>query len=277
MIVIKVGGSLGINYDAVCADLAGLIRKGEKAILVHGGSAETNRISERLGKPPRMVTSVSGYESRYTDRETLEIFEMVYCGKMNKGIVERLQRLGINAVGLSGIDGRIWQGTRKASITIVEAGKRKVLHDDHTGRVEKVNLPLIQLLLEHGYTPVLTPPAISHEGDAINVDGDRAAAVLASALKVDRLVILSNVPGLLRNVHDESSVITEFSISEIQHYIGYAEGRMKKKILGALEAIRDGVKEVNLADARLEEPITSAIAGRGTVIRPNGHSRMNGS
>ena len=88
MIVVKVGGSLGIDYDAVCSDLASIVKAGRQAILVHGGSAETNRVSEKLGKPPRMVTSVSGYESRYTDRETLEIFEMVYCGKMNKGIVK---------------------------------------------------------------------------------------------------------------------------------------------------------------------------------------------
>ena len=267
MLVVKVGGSLGIDYDAVCRDLATLIRNGEKAILVHGGSAETNRVSERLGKPPRMVTSVSGYESRYTDRETLEIFEMVYCGKMNKGIVERLQRLGVNAVWLSGIDGRIWQGTRKASITIVEAGKRKVLHDDYTGRVEKVNLQLIQLLMEHGYTPVLTPPAISHEGEAINVDGDRAAALLASTLKVDRFVILSNVPGLLKDINDESSLIAEVPLSRIDHFAAFAKGRMKKKILGAREAIRDGVREVILADARSAEPISAALAGRGTVIR----------
>ena len=113
-----------------------------------------------------MVTSVSGYESRYTDRETLEIFEMVYCGKINKGIVEKMQKRGINAVGLSGVDGRIWEGIRKSAITIIEDGKRKVLRGDHTGRVERVNLDLIQLLLEHGYTPVLSPPAISYQGEA---------------------------------------------------------------------------------------------------------------
>src|SRR5881396_3350805 len=107
MMVVKVGGSPGINYEAVCSDLAAIVKTGLQVILVHGGSAETNLVSERLGKPPRMVTSVSGYESRYTDRETLEIFEMVYCGKINKGIVERLQRQGVNAVGLSGIDGRV--------------------------------------------------------------------------------------------------------------------------------------------------------------------------
>lgn len=266
MIVIKVGGSLGINYEAVCADLASMVKSGQKAILVHGGSAETSRISEKLGKPPRMVTSVSGFESRYTDRETLEIFEMVYCGKMNKGIVEKLQRNGVNAVGLSGLDGRVWEGVRKPAITIVEDGKRKVLRDDFTGKVEKVNLDLIHLLLDHGFTPVLTPPAISYEGEAINVDGDRAAAILASALKVDKLIILSNIPGLLRDVKDESSLIAEIHCHEIEAFMGFAQGRMKKKVLGAIEAIRDGVKEVVFADARIERPISAALEGQGTVI-----------
>lgn len=266
MIVVKVGGSLGIDYESVCLDLASMIKAGEKAVLVHGGSAETNVISQKLGKPPRMVTSVSGYESRYTDRETLEIFEMVYCGKVNKGIVQKLQRHGVNAVGLSGIDGRIWQGIRKSSITVIEDGKKKVLRDDFTGRVEKVNLDLIQLLIDHGYTPVLTPPAISYEGEAINVDGDRAAAILASALKVERLIILSNIPGLLRDIRDESTLIAEIPIDQIGEYVEFAQGRMKKKVLGAIEAIREGVREVVLADARVPHPITAAMSGKGTVI-----------
>jgi acetylglutamate/LysW-gamma-L-alpha-aminoadipate kinase len=266
VIVVKVGGSAGIDYDSVCSDLASLVKAGNQIILVHGGSAETNRISEKLGKPPRMVTSPSGYESRYTDRETLEIFEMVYCGKMNKGIVEKLQRNGINAVGLSGLDGRIWEGTRKSAITILEAGKKKVLRDDFTGRVERVNLELIHLLLKEGFTPVLTPPAISYEGEAINVDGDRAAAILASALKVQKLIILSNVPGLLRDINDEASLISEVKFEQIEEFAVFAKGRMKKKVLGAVEAIRDGVKEVVFADARSALPITEALAGKGTRI-----------
>jgi len=266
MIVIKMGGSLGINYEAVCNDLASILKTGLQIILVHGGSSETNLVSARLGKPPRMVTSVSRYESRYTDRETLEIFEMVYCGKINKGIVEKLQRRGINAVGLSGVDGRIWEGIRKSAITIVEDGKKKVLRDDFTGRVEKVNLDLIELLLEHGYTPVLTPPAISYQGEAINVDGDRAAAILASALKVEKLVILSNVPGLLKDVTNESSLVEDIPIREMDNYVKYAKGRMKKKILGAAEAIRQGVKEVIFADGRIDKPISGALIGKGTII-----------
>lgn len=266
MLVIKVGGARGINYDAVCADLAGLVHKGQPSILVHGGSEETNVISEKLGKPPRIVTAASGYTSRYTDRETLEIFEMVYCGKINKMIVEKLQRLGVNAVGLSGIDGRLWEGTRKSSITIVENGKKKILRDDYTGRVEKVNVQLVRLLLENGYLPVLTPPAISYEGEAMNVDGDRAAAILASSLQAETLVILSNVPGLLRDVNDETTLIPSIPLQEIENFAGFAIGRMKKKVLGAKEALLAGVQRVVFADARAEHPIQAALAGRGTVI-----------
>jgi len=132
MIVIKVGGSDGIDYDALCADVAELYKAGKKLILVHGGSAETNRVAEAMGHPPKFVTSPSGYTSRFTDRETLEIFQMVYCGKMNKGIVERLQQHGVNAVGLSGMDGRIWEGKHKTKVRSVENGKVKILRGDHT-------------------------------------------------------------------------------------------------------------------------------------------------
>ena len=128
MIVVKVGGGKGINLDAVTSDLAQLHRDGQPIVLVHGGSYETNLLSERLGHPPRFVTSVSGFESRYTDRETLEIFEMVYCGKINKSIVEMLQQKGANAIGLSGLDGRLLEGSRKDAIKIVDAeGRRRVL------------------------------------------------------------------------------------------------------------------------------------------------------
>ena len=156
MIIVKVGGSDGINYDAVCNDIADLWLSGQKLILVHGGSSETNRIAELLGHPPKFVTSPSGYTSRFTDRQTLEIFEMVYCGKMNKGLVERLQKRGVNAVGLSGLDGRIFEGKHKDSVRAVEDGKTKILRGDHTGTVEKVNTRLLNLLLENNYLPVLT-------------------------------------------------------------------------------------------------------------------------
>ena len=131
MFVIKVGGSEGINYNSFLQDLA----KYEDYIVVHGGSSELNAISEKLGKPPVFVTSVSGFSSRYTDRETMEIFNMIYAGKMNKMLVENLQKLGINAVGLSGIDGRLIEGKKKRALKIVENGKKKILRGDLSGMI----------------------------------------------------------------------------------------------------------------------------------------------
>lgn len=267
MIVIKVGGGHGIPLDAVCQDVCQVVQQGERLLFVHGGSHETNALATALGRPPRFVTSVSGVESRYTDRETLEIFSMAYVGKMNKLFVERLQQLGVNAVGLCGVDGRSMEGERKASIKVIENGKRKVLRDDFTGRVERINTEFLTLLLDHGYTPVLCPPAISYQSEIINVDGDRAAAVLAVAFGADTLVILSNVPGLLRDVNDPTSLITHIDKTRLATYLDVAQGRMKKKVMGAAEALAQGVKTVILGDARLEKPIQQALQGRGTVIR----------
>jgi [amino group carrier protein]-L-2-aminoadipate 6-kinase len=266
MIIVKVGGSAGIDYDALCADVAELWKGGQKLVLVHGGSGETNRIAELLGHPPKFVTSPSGYSSRFTDRETLEIFEMVYCGKMNKGIVERLQKHGVNAVGLSGLDGRIFEGKHKESVRSVEDGKIKILRGDHTGTVEKVNTGLLELLLTNNYLPVLTPPGSSYEGVAINVDGDRAAAAVATALKADALLLLSNVPGLLRNFPDESSLIKEIPAREVEQFMEFAKDRMKKKVLGAAEAVQGGVGKVIFGDARVSSPVQNALAGQGTVV-----------
>jgi acetylglutamate/LysW-gamma-L-alpha-aminoadipate kinase len=267
MMVIKVGGGKGISMEGVCQDVADLVKRGERLILVHGGSHETNELSTALGKPPRFVTSVSGVESRYTDRETLEIFNMVYVGKMNKLYVERLQQLGVNAVGLCGADGRSMVGERKAAIKVVENGKRKVLRNDFTGRVEQINTELLTLLLDHGYTPVLCPPAMSYENEIINVDGDRMAAVLASALKAETLVILSNVPGLLQDVDDPDSLIASIDKTRLSPFFHLAQGRMKKKVMGAAEALEQGVEAVILGDARLDHPVQRALEGCGTVIR----------
>ncbi len=266
MIVVKVGGGEGVDLDLVCRDVASLVADGQRLVLVHGGSHETNVLSEKLGKPPRFVTSVSGHVSRYTDRETLEIFTMVYAGKVNKLIVEKLQQLGVNAVGLCGGDGRLLEGRRKSTLKIVEGGKRKVLRDDYTGKVERVNVGLAQLLLDGGYLPVVCPPAISYEGELVNVDGDRAAAALAEALRAEKLIILSNVPGLLRDVEDESSLIRRIPREEVEASLSYAKGRMTKKVMGAQEALEGGVGQVIFADSRVEQPIRNALAGEGTVI-----------
>ncbi|PDW00199.1 [LysW]-aminoadipate kinase [Candidatus Chloroploca asiatica] len=266
MIVIKVGGSAGNNYDALCDDLAAHYKQGESLVLVHGGSHETNRLGDAVGHPARFVTSPSGYTSRYTDRRTLELFMMATGGLVNKGLVERLQARGCNAVGLSGLDGRLLEGRRKATIRILEQGRQKLLRDDWTGTIEQTNVTLLRSLLEGGYLPVIAPLACSEAGEALNVDGDRAAAAIAAALGATTLLLLSNIPGLLRNFPDETSLITQIAPDEIETVLPYAEGRMKKKILGAQEALAAGVGRVIIGDARRANSVSLALDGHGTVI-----------
>jgi acetylglutamate/LysW-gamma-L-alpha-aminoadipate kinase len=272
--VVKIGGSAGIDLEAVCDDVAGLVADGRSLILIHGGSFETNEVAEALGHPPQFVTSPSGYTSRLTDRRTLEIFEMVYCGRINKAIVENLQRRGVNAVGLSGIDGRIWSGPRKKAIRVVENGRSRIIRDTYTGRVEQVNTGLLAQMISSGILPVLTPPAISNEGEAINVDGDRAAAATAAAVEAEALLILSNVPGVLADFPDEASLIEKIDEEELEKIARTAaQGRMRIKLLAAREALDGGVSHVLLGDARCASPITRALTGQGTVI----HRRSYGS
>lgn len=268
MIVIKAGGNGSLNMDAVCADVAGLVEQGEKVVLVHGGSHETNVISAKLGHPPRFVTSVSGHSSRHTDRQTMEILAMVAAGRINKLLVERLQQFGVNAVGLSGLDGRLLEGKRKDSLRIVENGKRKVLRGEFSGKIEKVNGALLTTLLEAGYVPVVAPLAISYNHEALNVDGDRAAAAIAAKLNAETVIILSDVPGLLRDVSDETTIVSHIPALQARSYLDrYAQGRMKRKVLGALEALNDGVGQVIIADGRVAQPLQRALAGRGTVVQ----------
>lgn len=266
MMVIKVGGAAGIDLAAFCRDLADLINTGQKVVLVHGGSHETNVLSARLGRPPKFIISPSGHQSRYTDRETLEIFMMACAGRINKVIVEHLQRYGVNAIGLSGLDGRLIEGPRKKAIRSVGNGRVKIIRDDFSGKAEKVNVELIRLLVAHGYTLVVSPLASSTEGEALNIDADRAAAALACAIKAEKLLILSNVPGLLKDPQDEASLVPCIPREALEEYSAFARGRMKKKMLATSEALAGGISKVILADARVEKPITRALEGKGTVI-----------
>ncbi|MBI3961768.1 MAG: [LysW]-aminoadipate kinase [Deinococcus sp.] len=266
MLVVKIGGGESINLEACCADAAELVKARQRLVLVHGGSHQTNVLSQALGHPARFATSVSGYQSRYTDRRTLEIFCMAYAGQVNKRVVELLQARGVNALGLSGADGRLWEGERKAAIRIIEDGKKKILRDDYTGRVERVNSALLELLLGAGYLPVLCPPAISYQGELINVDGDRAAAATAAALKAEALILLTGAPGLLREFPDESTLIPHIPARQVEEFMPFAQGRMKKKVMGASEALAGGVRQVIFADGRIERPISRALEGAGTII-----------
>jgi acetylglutamate/LysW-gamma-L-alpha-aminoadipate kinase len=265
-LVVKLGGTEGVDFSTICQDAAALLEQGRRLVLVHGGSAEANQLGEALGYPPRFITSPSGFTSRYTDRRTLEIFMMAVNGKVNSLLVEQLQGLGVNALGLSGPDGRLLLATRKEAIQSVENGKRKIVRDDYTGKIESVNSALLETLLEGGFTPVVAPLALSANGEALNVDADRAAATIAAALHAGTLLLLTAVPGLMRSFPDESTLIRSLPRQRLEEAMQYAEGRMKKKILGAEEALQGGVEQVLIADGRVANPITNALAGDATTI-----------
>ncbi len=260
LIVIKIGGSLGTEVKSLAKEIAE-ISKSEKIVIVHGGSYETTEISKKLGKDAKFVTSVSGFRSRYTDFETIQIMEMVMAGKINKELVRLLQKSGVNAFGLSGADGKVLLAKRKESIKIIENGKKKILKDDFTGKVENVNKELIKILMDKDYLPVICPLAISYDGDIVNTDGDRAAAAIASALSAD-LIIMTNVDGFLK----DGKLVTELSTLEIEESYKFAEGGMKKKLLAAKEAIDNGSSRVIIARGDLDRPLNNALIGKRTVI-----------
>ena len=267
IVVVKLGGTEGVDFSAICNDAAELLKQGKQLVFVHGGSVEANALGEGLGTPPKMITSPSGYTSRYTDRKTLEIFLMAVNGKVNSLLTEQLQMLGINAFGLCGLDGKLIRATRKDSIQSIENGKRKIIRDDYTGKIESVNSELLMMLIHSGYLPVIAPVAVSEKGEALNVDADRAAAMVAAALKAESLLLLTAVPGLMKNFPDESTLIWQLSQSQLAAASEAAQGRMKKKVLGAEEALKGGVMRVIIADGRIQNPITNALEGNGTVIQ----------
>lgn len=271
-LIIKIGGGEGISLAPILTELASLIRADPalRVVLVHGGSHETNVLSEKLGRPARTITSPSGHTSRRTDRDTLDIFTMVYCGRVNKSIVEHLQREGVNAVGLSGIDSAIWRGTRKSAIRAIEEGRTVIIRDDLSGTVDAVDADFLNLLLDTGRVPVLTPPAITEDGIAINVDADRAAARTAAALGADELLLLSNVRGVLRTPGDTHSLIARVSPANLDDVRNAAAGRMKNKVLAAEEALTGvggtPVPRIIIGSANGEHAIARACAGEGTLF-----------
>ncbi len=269
MLVVKLGGSAGIDPAATLDDLAQLV-KTERVVFIHGANARMDEFERKLGREPRQVQSASGQVSRFTDAETMDTMLAVYAGMVNKRLVEALQARGVNAVGISALDGRIARGRRKDTLRAIENGKPKILRGDYAGSIEEIDTRLLDLLLDNGYVPVLTPPALSDKGEAINVDGDKLSLQVAIALKADALVILSNTAGLLGDVNDPDSLVREIDVSSderVEAAMTAAGGRMKKKVQAGCDAVQAGIGKVVFADARVEQPIRRALSGEGTVLR----------
>lgn len=257
IVVVKYGGNAMINEDLkqqVMEDIVLLRLVGVKVVLVHGGGPEISELMKRLGKEAVFVDGL-----RVTDRETVDIVQMVLAGKINKTLVNLLEKKGGTAVGISGMDGRL-----------IEA-KMKDPKLGYVGDITNINIAPVLDLLEKGYIPVISTIGCDREGNAYNINGDTAAAHIAGALGAERLLLMTDIAGILRDKDDPSTLIPEVKSADAQKLFddGTISGGMIPKVECCLEAIRKGVKNVIIMDGRVPHSILMELLtdeGAGTMV-----------
>ena len=257
VVVVKYGGNAMINEQLkqqVMEDIALLWLIGVKVVLVHGGGPEINDLRSKLGKKAECVDGL-----RVTDKETVDIVQMVLAGKVNKSLVTLLQMKGGHAVGLSGMDG----GMIEAEIKDERLG--------YVGRITKIRANPIIDLLEKNYIPVVSTVASDRHGNTYNINGDTAAAYLAGALQAERLIMMTDIAGILRDKDDPSTLITELTVDEAAELReqNIISGGMIPKVDCCTEAIRHGVKNVTIMDGRVPHSILMELLtdeGAGTMV-----------
>jgi len=227
---------------------------GIKVVLVHGGGPEINELMDKLGKKAEFVNGL-----RVTDSETVDIVQMVLAGKVNKGLVSRLERIGGNAMGLSGMDGRLIE---------VKMKDEKL---GYVGQITRINIRPVMDLLEKGYIPVISTVGCDMDGNAYNINGDTAAAWIAGALRAERLIMMTDIAGILRNPADPESLIPQLSVSEAKDLFNQdvISGGMIPKVECCIDAISMGVKKVIIMDGRVTHSILMELLtdeGAGTMV-----------
>lgn len=257
IVVVKYGGNAMVNEQLkqqVMEDIALLWLIGVKVVLVHGGGPEINETMERLGKQTRFVDGL-----RVTDKETVDIVQMVLAGKVNKTLVNLLQMKGGHAVGLSGIDGGIIEATMKDEAL------------GYVGRITRIRPQPITDLLEKNYIPVISTVASDRQGNTYNINGDTAAAYIAGALNAERLIMMTDIAGILRDKEDPETLIPALTVKEAKALFaeGVISGGMVPKVDCCIEAIGKGVKNVVIMDGRVPHSILMELLtdeGAGTMV-----------
>lgn len=257
IVVIKYGGNAMINEQRkqqVMEDITLLWLIGVKVVLVHGGGPEISETMKRLGKQAQFVNGL-----RVTDKETVDIVQMVLAGKVNKTLVNLLQMKGGHAVGVSGIDGGI----------IEAAMKDEAL--GYVGKITRIRPQPITDLLEKNYIPVVSTVASDRQGNTYNINGDTAAAFIAGALNAERLIMMTDIAGILRDKDDPSTLIPALTVSEARKLFdeGVISGGMIPKVDCCIEAIEKGVRHVVIMDGRVPHSILMELLtdeGAGTMV-----------
>ncbi|HXK26991.1 MAG TPA: [LysW]-aminoadipate kinase [Candidatus Binatia bacterium] len=263
MIIIKIGGGRDVNLNGIVQDLASLT---ERFIIVHGANAVRDEIAAKMGFPTQTVTSVSGYSSVLSDEKAIDAIMMGYAGIQNKRLVELCQQRGINAVGLSGLDGKLVQGARNKGIR-VRRNEKTIMMRDFSGKPKQINQELLALLLDHDYVPVICIPIIDENNCAINSENDDIVAVLQESLHADTVVQLIEAPGFMDDINDDRSLVPAISRAELDAREAQVEGRMKRKMLALKKLMENGAARVIISDGRVEHPVQNALSGKGTIIQ----------
>ena len=257
IVVVKYGGNAMIDEhlkQQVMEDIVLLWLIGVKIVLVHGGGPEISDLMDKLGKEAVFVDGL-----RVTDKETVDIVQMVLAGKVNKTLVNLLEMKGGKAMGISGMDGRLIE----AEIRDERLG--------YVGDITKINIKPVKDLLEKNYIPVISTLGCDAEGNTYNINGDTAAAYIAGALNAERLIMMTDIAGLLKDKDDPSTLIPEITIKEAEKLFeeGVISGGMIPKVNCCVEAIREGVKNVVIMDGRVSHSILMELLtdeGAGTMV-----------
>ena len=260
MLVLKIGGSMANTSANLASDIAALASSGEKFVIVHGGGPQVTALEKATGREPQYILSKEGFKSRHTDAETMQNFVMAVGGGVNSSLVTILRKNNVPAVGVSGASG-ILLAKRKTLISF-ENGKEKMIHDDYSGKIKEVNAAPLQALLSAGFVPVVAPIALGEEFECLNVDGDRAAAAIASKLKATKLILFTDVEGYFANFPND--LVTTANQSQIPDFQKKASAGMKRKLVAASEALTGGVPEVIMCSGLKEKPVSSALSKGGT-------------
>jgi len=261
--IIKVGGGATINLAGIASDLNELEAP---CVVVHGANAARDDLAARLGSPTRTITSASGIESVLTDEAALDILTMAYAGLVNKRFVSLCQQHGVNAIGLSGIDGALVRGRRNRGIRVVENGRKRLVRDA-SGKPKVINTELIGLLLGAGYMPVVTVPILDEDGCAINTENDSVVALLQKSLGAKRVVQLIEARGLLSDASEPQSLVHEMSFSALEAWQEGSVGRFQRKLMALSAMASSGCESVLIGDGRVEHPLRETLSGKGTLIR----------
>ncbi|BBD72456.1 acetylaminoadipate kinase [Sulfodiicoccus acidiphilus] len=261
MIVVKAGGR--VIKQARERVVESVAKAQSKVLLVHGGGDQVTETSKRMGIEPVFVTSPSGIRSRYTSMDELQVYVMV-MGMINKFITASLFKAGRRAVGITGIDGPTILAERKKRIVIIdERGKKRIIDGGYTGKVVEVRTEFVTSVMERVDVVVASPLAIDREeGVPLNIDGDQAAFSLASALKANVLVLLTDVEGVLQ----DGKVVPKLTIQEAAELSNKIGPGMNRKLMMAAEAVKAGVTKVIISSGLVEDPVGNALEGKGTVI-----------